>query len=173
MRKMRFVLKWICYLALTVLARALQSVLAPRLSLFGAVPDFLPALTVCAACLEGSMVGGVLGILAGVLCGASSELGILWAPFYFTAAYMVGRLTETRLRANFLTALGLSLALTILLAALRGAPALLRHGVWPSPAVLGGAALFTAGGSVVLYPLMKGLRCLTPDRERRRGRALP
>lgn len=99
-----------------------------------------------------------MGILAGVLCGAVTNLGALYAPLYFAAGYFAGYLSETRVRTNLFTVTLSALVLNILCVLSRALAAYvfqLRSAPLTLLAEYGGCAIFTVAGACMLYPLCK------------------
>ena len=159
---MRTLLKWTLYAGAAVLLWALETACGMPQTLFGAGPDRLSVLAVCAACLEGPRPGAVLGILAGALRGTVSEPDVLLTPLTFTAAYLAGRLTASRLRPSLPAAAALSLPPVLLTAAYRGLMPLFRGGAAAvTPLYLAGAALHGLMSAAVLWPLCRLAHRLT------------
>ncbi len=158
MEKVRLILKWAFYAAVFVLVFSFQSAYAGRITLLGAAPDFMPLLVVFLAFLEGAKPGAVMGIWAGVLCGAVTNLGALSSLLYFAAGYFTGYLSEVRVRTNFLTVTFSALILALFGVLFRALTSyILQIQVEPLAllAEYGGCALFTVLGALPLYPLCK------------------
>lgn len=170
MEKVRMIWKWFFYITVFVLAFSFQSAYANRLQLFGAQPDFLPFLVVCLAFWEGAKPGAVMGIVAGILCGAVTNLGALYTLLYFTAGYIVGNLSASRMRTNFLTVTLFALFLDVFCVLSRAFTAyILQIGQNPLTrlAEYGGYAIFTIAGALLLYPLLRGIHRLSEPAVRR------
>lgn len=174
MEKVRSILKWVFYTAVLLLAFSFQTAYAERIVLFGAGPELVPLFVVCIAFLEGARPGAVMGIAAGLLCGAGSNLGALYTPLYFAAGYLTGRLAAVRIRTNILTVTLSALILGAVCVLFRALAAYLLQ-IQSDPAAwsaaYGGYAVFTAAGALLLYPLCRLIRRFSdPIRRSRRMR---
>lgn len=170
MERVRVICKWILYFVVFVLVFSFQSAYANRFQLFGAKPDFLPFLVVCLAFLEGAKPGAVMGLVAGILCGAVTNLGALYTLLYFAAGYAVGTLSAARMRTNFFTVTIFALLLDILCVLSRTLAAYILHFNTDPLARLaeyGGYAIFTIAAALPLYPLFRAIHRLSEPAVRR------
>ena len=101
----RTVIKWILYGLWAVLLFAIQSAYAERMMLFGIKPNLMPFLVCAAAVWEGGKKGAWFGFFVGLLCDAFHTTSAGFYPLlYFACGYGAGKLSETHISANFVTA---------------------------------------------------------------------
>ena len=111
-------LKILLHLPLLLLAYILQDMVFVRLEILGATPLLLPVAVAAVAMFEGSVRGGLFGLIAGILCDAS-----LGQP-----AVLFTTLGETVLARGFPSFLACATGALLLSAACQAVPLLIYTG---------------------------------------------
>ena len=96
------VIKAAVYGALLIVLYVLQSMIFPRLSIFGIKPLILPVAVMCVSLFEGPIRGGIFGIFAGILCDLSFNQTVMQFTIFMTIlGITAGYLFDTVLSTGF------------------------------------------------------------------------
>lgn len=97
-------IRFLLYIPLLVFLYILQGMLFSRLPIYGAKPLIVPVAAVCIAMFEGSVRGGVLGLISGILCDISFNNPTIVFTITITAlCLLVGILADSVLARGFPT----------------------------------------------------------------------
>ena len=122
-------LKILLHLPLLLLAYILQDMVFVRLEILGATPLLLPVAVAAVAMFEGSVRGGLFGLIAGILCDASlGQPAVLFTILLTVCGLVVGTLGETVLARGFPSFLACAAGALLLSAACQAVPLLIYTG---------------------------------------------
>ena len=134
MKKRKNTLPLVLHGLLLIVVYVFQGMIFPYLRLAGLVPLLLPIVSTGAAVYQGSTVGGISGLFAGMLCDLSfnEPVGVFMVVLTF-AGIAVGALTETLMTKGFGTYIICCTAVLALSAFVQLFPLLFYAGVPPAP----------------------------------------
>jgi rod shape-determining protein MreD len=106
-------LRFIVYFILFFIAAILQTVVVPRIEIYGAQPSFLLILTIITALRSGPLAGCFMGFMSGLLCDVYAPIEWLgaYSLAYCIIGFIVGQIEESFIKLNlFLKIVVLALA---------------------------------------------------------------
>jgi rod shape-determining protein MreD len=106
-------LRFLVYLFLFFVATILQTVVVPKIEIYGAQPSFLLILTIIAALRNGPLAGCFIGFMSGLLCDVYAPVEWLgaYSLAYCVIGFVVGQIEESFIKLNlFLKIVVLALA---------------------------------------------------------------
>ncbi len=134
MSRRRTALKILIFVPYMLVLYILQAMLFPYLKIAGTAPLILPLAVSGAALFNGRVTGGVIGIVAGMLCDMSfNQPTIVFTIFLAIAGVILGAFCESVLVRGFPSYLLSSLALLIACAVVQMFPLLFFRGVQLGP----------------------------------------
>lgn len=104
------ILKWTLYTLLFLFSMLLQTVILPRMRINGIALTAVPVCIACVAVWEGSVAGGVYGILCGMFYSLSGvDCGPIFVLTFAISAVLSGGICEHYTVRGFISSLILSL----------------------------------------------------------------
>ena len=134
MSRRRTVVRILIFVPYMLVLYILQAMLFPYLKIAGTSPLILPLAVSGAALFNGRVTGGVIGIVAGMLCDMSfNQPTIVFTIFLALAGVVLGALSDTFLVKGFPSYLLCSLGLLVACALVQMFPLLFFRGVSLGP----------------------------------------
>jgi rod shape-determining protein MreD len=95
-------LRFLVYLILFFIAAILQTVIVPKIEIFGAQPSFLLILTILAALRSGPLAGCIIGFISGLFCDVYAPVEWLGAfsLAYSVVGFIAGQIEESFFKLN-------------------------------------------------------------------------
>lgn len=152
-------IRYSLYVPVLILLYVLQSTLFSRLPIMGAKPLIVPIAAICIAVFEGSVRGGVLGLISGILC----DMSFNHPPIVFTIAMTViclavGLLSDYVLARGFPTFLACCVVSLLVCAYIQMSGILLSGGAFSALALMALKQLiYSLLFSVPVYYLMRSI----------------
>lgn len=152
-------IRYSLYVPVLILLYILQSAIFSRLPILGAKPLIIPIAAICIAVLEGSVRGGVLGLISGILC----DISFNHPPIIFTLAMTViclavGLLADYVLARGFPTFLASCVVSLLVCAYIQMSGILLSGGSFAALAVMAfKQLLYSLLFAVPIYYLMRSI----------------
>jgi rod shape-determining protein MreD len=97
-------LRFLVYTFLFFVAAILQTVVVPRIGIYGAQPSFLLILTIMAALRHGSLTGCILGFMSGLFCDVYAPVEWLgaYSLSFCIVGFTIGQINESFINLNLL-----------------------------------------------------------------------